>query len=108
MQYYCIKMESQKTINLPEKAPDNKDLPKKKVNKKRNNKEIKIEPILSISFNHDSIVQIIEFRKIVSFLDKTFDNKNLPKFVTKKWIEFYDQSQGNYMLIKKLGLKHQR
>ena len=29
----------------------------KKVNKKKNNKEIKIEkPILSISFNHDSIV----------------------------------------------------
>ena len=49
-------MESQKTINLPEKTPDNKDFPKKKVNKKKNNKEIKIEPILSISFNHDFIV----------------------------------------------------
>ena len=98
-------MESQKTINFPEKAPDNKDLPKKKVNKKRNNKEIKIEPILSISFNHDSIVQIIEFRKIVSFLDKTFDNKNLPKFVTKKWIEFYDQSQGNYNVNKEIRIK---
>ena len=50
-------MESQKTINLPEKTSDNKNLPKKKVNKKRNKKEIKIEkPILSFSFNHDSIV----------------------------------------------------
>ena len=50
-------MEFQKTINLPKKTPDNKDLLKKKVNKKKNNKEIKIEnPILSISFNHDSIV----------------------------------------------------
>ena len=30
---------------------------KKKVNKKKNSKEIKIEkPILSISFNHDSVV----------------------------------------------------
>ena len=49
-------MESQKTINLPEKT-SNKDLPKKKVNRKKNNKEIKIEkPILSISFNYDSIV----------------------------------------------------
>ena len=49
-------MESKKTINLPEKTLDNKDLPKKKVNKK-NNKENKIEkPMLSISFNHDSIV----------------------------------------------------
>ena len=46
-----------KTINLPEKTSDNKDLPKKKVNKKKNNKEIKIEkPMPSISFNHDSIV----------------------------------------------------
>ena len=50
-------MESKKTINLPEKTSDNKYLPKKKVNKKKNSKEIKIEkPILSISFNHDSIV----------------------------------------------------
>ena len=50
-------MKSQKTINLPEKTLDNKDLPKKKVNKKNNNQEIKIEkPILFISFNHDSIV----------------------------------------------------
>ena len=50
-------MESQATINLPEKTSDNKNLPKKKVNKKKNKKEIKIKnPILSFSFNHDSIV----------------------------------------------------
>ena len=50
-------MESKKNINLPEKTSHNKDLPKKKVNKKKNNKEIRIEkPILSISFNYDSIV----------------------------------------------------
>ena len=50
-------MGSTKTINLPEKTLDNKDLSKKEVNKKKNNKEIKVEkPILSISFNHDSIV----------------------------------------------------
>ena len=48
-------MESKKTINLPEKTSDNKNLSKKKVNKK--NLEIRIEePILFISFNHDSIV----------------------------------------------------
>ena len=28
-------MESKKTINLPERTFDNKDLPKKKVNKKK-------------------------------------------------------------------------
>ena len=50
-------MESKKTINLPEKTFHNKDLPKKKFNKKKNNKEIQIgKPILSFSFNHGSIV----------------------------------------------------
>ena len=50
-------MEPIKTINLPEETSDNKNLPKKKVNNKKNNKETKIEkPILSFSFNHDSIV----------------------------------------------------
>ena len=49
-------MKSIKTINLPEKTSDNKYLLRKRVNKKKNSKEIKIEkPILSISFNHDSI-----------------------------------------------------
>ena len=37
----------------------------------------------------------IEFQKIVNFLDTTFDDKDLPRFVTKKWIEVYDQSEGN-------------
>ena len=50
-------MESIKTINLPEKTSNNKNSPKKKVNRKKNNKETEIEkPILSFSFNQDSIV----------------------------------------------------
>ena len=50
-------MEPIKTINSPKRTSDNKDLLKKKVNKKGNKKEIKIEkPILFLSFNHDSIV----------------------------------------------------
>ena len=50
-------MEPIKTINSPKQTSDNKDLLKKKVNKKKHKKEIKIEkPILSFSFNHDSIV----------------------------------------------------
>ena len=58
-------MESKKTINLPEKTSDNKDLPKKKVNKKKNRKEIKIKkPILSFSFNHDSIVSKWNFKRL--------------------------------------------
>ena len=54
-------MEFQKTINLPEKTSNNKDLLKKRVNKKKNNwsndKELKIEKqILSTSINYYSIV----------------------------------------------------
>ena len=50
-------MESQTTINLPEKTSNDKDLPKKKVNRKKIKKEIQIEkPILYFSFIHDSIV----------------------------------------------------
>ena len=37
----------------------------------------------------------MEFQKIVNFLDINSGNKDLPKFVTKKWIEVYDQSEGN-------------
>ena len=38
----------------------------------------------------------MEFQKITNFLDINFDNEDLPKYVTKKWIEIYDQSQGSY------------
>ena len=47
----------------------------------------------------------MEFQKIVNFLDTTSDNKDLPKFVTKKWIEVYDQSQKNYNVNKEIRIK---
>ena len=47
----------------------------------------------------------MEYQKIVNFLDTTSDNKDLPKFVTKKWIEVYDQSQGNYNVNKEIRIK---
>ena len=47
----------------------------------------------------------MEFQKITNFLDIKFDNKNLPKFVTKKWIEVYDQSEGNYNVDKEIRIK---
>ena len=37
----------------------------------------------------------MEFQKIVNLLDITSDDKDLPRFVTKKWIEVYDQSEKN-------------
>ena len=47
----------------------------------------------------------MEFQKIKSFLDVTCDNEDLPKFVTKKWIEVYDQSEGNYNVNKEIRIK---
>ena len=47
----------------------------------------------------------MEFQTIVNFLDTIADNKDLPKFVAKKWIEVYDQSQGNYNVNKEIRIK---
>ena len=47
----------------------------------------------------------MEFQKIVNFLDTTSDDKDLPRFVTKKWIEVYDQSGGNYNVNKEIRTK---
>ena len=37
----------------------------------------------------------MEFQKINNFLDTTSDDKDLPRFVTKKWVRVYDQLGGN-------------
>ena len=47
----------------------------------------------------------MEFQKITNFLDITSDNKDLSKFVTKKWNEVYDQSEGNYDVKKEIRIK---
>ena len=47
----------------------------------------------------------MEFQKIADFLDITSDDKDLPRFVTKKWIEVYDQSEGNYNVNKEIRIK---
>ena len=49
----------------------------------------------------------MRFQKIANFIGTTSDNKDLPTFVTKKLIKVYDQSERNYKLKNKLGLKHQ-
>ena len=46
----------------------------------------------------------MEFQKIVNFLC-TNPYENLPKFVTEKWIEVYDQSGGNYNVNKEIRIK---
>ena len=47
----------------------------------------------------------MEFQKIVNFLDTFSDNKDLPKFVTKKWIDVYDQSEGDCDVNKEIRIK---
>ena len=47
----------------------------------------------------------MDFRKIVNFLVITSDDKDLPKFITKKWIEVYDQSEGNHNVNKEIRIK---
>ena len=47
----------------------------------------------------------MEFHKIVKLLDTTFDDKNLPRSVTKKWIEVYDQWEKNYKVNKEIIIK---
>ena len=47
----------------------------------------------------------MEFQKIVNLLDTTSDDKDLPRFVTKKWIEVHDQSEKNYSVSKEIRIK---
>ena len=47
----------------------------------------------------------MEFQKITIFLDITFHDKDLPKFLTKKWIEVYDQSEKKYNPNKEIIIK---
>ena len=51
----------------------------------------------------------MEFEKITNLIDTTSDTKDLPRFVTKKWIEVYDQQRNStkFVSTKKLELRHQ-
>ena len=44
----------------------------------------------------------MEFQKIVNLLDTTSDDIDLPRFVTKKWIEVYDQFEKNHNTNKEI------
>ena len=47
----------------------------------------------------------MEFQKNVNLLDITSENKDLPRYVTKKWIEVYDQSEKNCNFNKEIRIK---
>ena len=47
----------------------------------------------------------MEFEKNINLLDTTSDDKYLPIFVTKKWIEVYDQSEKDYNTNKEIRME---
>ena len=47
----------------------------------------------------------MELQKIVNLLEETFDDKDLPRFVIKKWIEVYYQSGRDYRVNKAIRIK---
>ena len=54
----------------------------------------------------------MEFQKIVNFLNTNSDEnteifplKDLPRFITKKWVEVYDQSEKKYSPNKEIRIK---
>ena len=47
----------------------------------------------------------MKFQKIINLLDTTSDDKDLPRLVTKKWIEVYDQSEKKYNTNKEIKIK---
>ena len=47
----------------------------------------------------------MEFQKIMNFLDTASDDKDIPKFATRKWIGVYDQSEKNCSVNKETRIK---
>ena len=47
----------------------------------------------------------MEFQKITNFLNAMPDDEDLPSFVTKKWIEVYDQSEKYYSPNKEIRIE---
>ena len=46
----------------------------------------------------------MEFQKIVNLHDIISDNKDLPRYVTKKWIQVSDQSEKNCNVNKEIRI----
>ena len=47
----------------------------------------------------------MEFQSIINLLGITSDDKNLPRYVTKKWIDVYYQSEKNYDINKEIKFR---
>ena len=46
----------------------------------------------------------MEFQKIVNLFNTTFHDKDLPRFITKKWTEVCDQWEKNYNVNKEIKI----
>ena len=44
-------------------------------------------------------------KKIINLLDITSGDKDLPSYVTKKWVDVYDQSEKNYNINKETRIE---
>ena len=60
---------------------------------------------MNIKCNFTVLLLKMEFQKIVNLLDTTCDDKDLPRFISKKWIQVYDQSGKNYIVNKEMLIK---
>ena len=99
------KMIVQKTAEATGDLIENKQLIQslQQVNQKEKQKKFtfhrKKDKLLMIlnCFEHefDLLYIKMKFQKITNFLDTTSDDKDIPRFVTKKWIKVYDQSGRN-------------
>ena len=47
----------------------------------------------------------MEFPKIVNLLDTISDDEDLPRLITKKWIEVHGQSGKDYQVNKEIRIK---
>ena len=47
----------------------------------------------------------MEFQKIVNLHDRTSQNKDLPRFLTKKRIDIYDQLEEKFNVNKEIRIK---
>ena len=84
------------SIGKPKKEKKQKKWKKFIFHQKKDNKLLMILDCFEHKMQHHCIK--MEFQKNVNFLGTISDDKDLPRFVTKKWIEVYDQSEEYYNL----------
>ena len=75
----------------------------KKEERRRHLYTTRKKTVLSIKCNFIVLKWI--FKKIAHLLDTASDNKDLLRFVIKKWIEVYDQLEKNYNVNKAIRIK---